>query len=179
MNSTQAYALSKTYVDDSIRGIVGVLAGKNCTIKSTDKVDGVTTIVFQWTADDGKVKTSQIQVKDGVDGTPIYTYTAGTTYHVGDLVIYDNQWYRCISEHVAPATFDPSKFEGIGSAEGSYGLAATEADLPSGFGADDKKVYFVIEDGTFWLWNGIEWEQQSPSLPLTNEQLNTLLKILD
>lgn len=61
-------ALSKKYTDESLKGIAGTLAGKNCTIKSTTKTDGVTTVVFAWTADDGTEKTTTIQVNDGVDG---------------------------------------------------------------------------------------------------------------
>lgn len=60
--------LSKKYTDESLKGITGTLAGKNCTIKSATKVDGVTTVVFAWTADDGTEKTTTIQVNDGVDG---------------------------------------------------------------------------------------------------------------
>ena len=59
--------LSKKYTDESIKGITGVLAGKNCTIKSATKADGVTTVVFAWTADDGTEKTTTIQVNDGTD----------------------------------------------------------------------------------------------------------------
>lgn len=57
--------LSKKYTDKSLQDITGTLAGKNCTIKSTTKVDGVTTVVFAWTADDGTEKTTTIQVNDG------------------------------------------------------------------------------------------------------------------
>lgn len=60
--------LSKKYTDESLKDITGTLAGKNCTIKSATKVDGVTTVVFAWTADDGTEKTTTIQVNDGVDG---------------------------------------------------------------------------------------------------------------
>lgn len=60
--------LSKKYTDESLKGITGTLAGKNCTIKSATKADGVTTVVFAWTADDGTEKTTTIQVNDGVDG---------------------------------------------------------------------------------------------------------------
>ena len=61
-------AKAKKYTDDSIEGISGVLKGKNCTIKSIEKIDGVNTITFQWTADDGIVKTSTMQVADGIAG---------------------------------------------------------------------------------------------------------------
>lgn len=57
--------LSKKYTDKSLKGITGALDGKNCTIKSATKTDGVTTVVFAWTADDGTEKTTTIQVNDG------------------------------------------------------------------------------------------------------------------
>lgn len=57
--------LSKKYTDKSLKGITGTLDGKNCTIKSATKTDGVTTVVFAWTADDGTEKTTTIQVNDG------------------------------------------------------------------------------------------------------------------
>ena len=60
-----SYILAKKYTDNSIQGISGVLAGKNCTIKSTSKTDGVTTIVFEWTADSGDTRTTSIEIKDG------------------------------------------------------------------------------------------------------------------
>ena len=66
--SVEAVAVAKKYTDNSIKGISGTLAGKNCTIKSIQKVDGVSTITFEWTADDGTVKTSTMNVVDGKDG---------------------------------------------------------------------------------------------------------------
>ena len=60
--------LSKKYTDESLKGITGALAGKNCTIKLATKADGVTTVVFAWTADDGTEKTTTIQVNDGAKG---------------------------------------------------------------------------------------------------------------
>lgn len=60
--------LSKKYTDESLKGITGALVGKNCTIKSATKADGVTTVVFAWTADDGTEKTTSIQVNDGAKG---------------------------------------------------------------------------------------------------------------
>lgn len=60
--------LSKKYTDESLKGITGTLAGKNCTIKSATKIDGVTTVVFAWTADDGTEETTTIQVNDGAKG---------------------------------------------------------------------------------------------------------------
>lgn len=63
-----AFAKAKKYTDDSLGGVDGILKGKNCTIKSIEKIDGVNTVTFQWTADDGTVKTSTMQVADGIAG---------------------------------------------------------------------------------------------------------------
>lgn len=68
MIAEEAYALSKSFTNNSIKGITGALAGKNCTIKSATKTDDVTTVVFAWTADDGTEKTTSIQVNDGAKG---------------------------------------------------------------------------------------------------------------
>ena len=68
MIAEEAYVLSKSFTNNSIKGITGALAGKNCTIKSATKTDGVTTVVFAWTADDGTEKTTTIQVNDGAKG---------------------------------------------------------------------------------------------------------------
>ena len=62
------FGAARSYVDDSIADTVGVLAGKNCTIASTTKTGNITTVVFNWTADDGTSKTTSIQVADGVKG---------------------------------------------------------------------------------------------------------------
>ena len=67
MIAEEAYVLSKSFTNNSLKGITGALAGKNCTIKSATKADGVTTVVFAWTADDGTEKTTTIQVNDGTD----------------------------------------------------------------------------------------------------------------
>ena len=88
------YAQSKKYTDGSILGIDGVLRGKNCTIKSIEKIDGVNTVTFQWTADDGTVKTSTMQVLDGLPVTTeaitsnvsIGSITPGKTYPIGTEV---------------------------------------------------------------------------------------------
>lgn len=84
-------AKAKKYTDDSIEGTSGVLKGKNCTIKSIEKIDGVNTVTFQWTADDGSVKTSTMQVLDGLPVTTeaitsnvsIGSITPGKTYPAG------------------------------------------------------------------------------------------------
>lgn len=82
-----SYILAKKYTDKSILGISGVLSGKNCTIQSINKVDGLTTVTFKWTADDGTVRTSSIQVKDGE--TPTITVTPTATGNVVRFVTND------------------------------------------------------------------------------------------
>lgn len=85
------YARSKKYTDTSIEGTTGVIAGKNCTIESVVKEDGVNTVTFKWTADNGDVRRTTMRVNDGVAGKGIIgvsidennyiviTYVDGTT----------------------------------------------------------------------------------------------------
>lgn len=85
--SVEAVSVAKKYTDNSILGIAGVLAGKNCKIKSITKSGDINTVVYEWTADDGTTKTSQMLVKDGVsvvdtidneDGTFKFVLSDGT-----------------------------------------------------------------------------------------------------
>lgn len=75
-------AKAKKYTDDSIEGTSGVLRGKNCTIKSIEKIDGVNTVTFQWTADDGSVRTSTMQV---LDGLPVTTEAITSNVSIGSI----------------------------------------------------------------------------------------------
>ena len=45
---------------------------------------------------------------------------------------------------------------------GNYGIVELVTDLPSTFGASDRKIYFVIEENSFYLWQGTSWEIQQP-----------------
>ena len=108
-----SYILSRKYVDNSISGISGVLAGKNCTIYSSTKSGDTTTIVFKWTADDGTEKTTEIQVKDGE--TPTIT---STEIEGGHTITF--------------ATTDPSQsvsFNVMDGAEGQRGVSVIRADV--------------------------------------------------
>ena len=71
-----SWLLARKYCDNSIKGISGVLSGKNCTINSATKSGNLTTVVFKWTADDGTTRTTQIEVKDGE--TPAFSSVAIT-----------------------------------------------------------------------------------------------------
>lgn len=63
------YAFIKKYVDNSIEGTSGALAGKNCTIQSTAAITGGTRVTFAWTNDNGVAQTSYIDVMNGTNGT--------------------------------------------------------------------------------------------------------------
>lgn len=63
-----AFSLAKSYTDNSIAGTEGVIAGKNCTIKSIVKNGDTNTITFEWTADDGTTRTETMSIKDGATG---------------------------------------------------------------------------------------------------------------
>lgn len=67
ISGLQAFALSKTYTEDILRGIT-LIEGKPCTIYAIDKIEGGTKITYKWTADDGTEKTSYMTVMDGEKG---------------------------------------------------------------------------------------------------------------
>lgn len=69
MNAIVALRMAKEYVDQSISG-GGASVGKNVTISSIDKIEGGNRITFQYTLDNGDVKTSTLDVMDGIDGKP-------------------------------------------------------------------------------------------------------------
>lgn len=161
----KAYILAKKYVDESLVS-VGALKGASCQIQSSTKHDGRTTIVFKWEASDGTTRTTSIDV---LDGTPIYEYTPGDTYKYGDLVIYEAMFYRCVTDCVAGPTLDPTYFAEIGSPDGNYDIVNDSTQLPSVFTPADRKLYFSISDGFFWLWDGYNWIEQTPNYATTSE----------
>ena len=172
--SIPTYPLSKKYTNDTADAL-GAVKGSPCTIKSTTHQYGVTTIVFEWKGYSGTTEETTIQV---YDGTPIYVWQSGNTYHYGDLAIYESCFYRCIVEN-HDIVFDNTKWNEIGSPDGSYDIVQSAASLPQTFTAADRKMYYSIEDGLFWLWDGTQWVKQDTTASLTTAQLNTLLDMLD
>ena len=61
--------LANDYTDESLLG-GGSLVGKNVTISSITPIEGGNRITFQYTLDNGDVKTSTLDVMDGIDGKP-------------------------------------------------------------------------------------------------------------
>jgi len=120
-----SYVLSKKYTDNSIKGTSGVLAGKNCTIESSTYESGINTIVFKWTADDGSVRRTTIQVRDGESGS-------------------------------------------------DYGIVQSESQLPE-LTAEEQKMFYVVDDEAFYLWDGTTWSVQSTQIEsITNSMIDAL-----
>ena len=163
--SAVTYALSKSYTDKSLIGM-GALKGAPCKIKSITKRDGLNIIIFEWKDDLDQVHESTLEVEDG---TPIYTWTSGNSYEYGDLVIYESSFYRCTTPN-SDVTFNESHWSAIGSPDGAYGLVDTNSDLPVRFTTADRKLYYVIEEGIFYLWNGTAWEKQT----ISNDDIDAL-----
>lgn len=163
--SAVTYALSKKYTNETAIQFGG-LKGAPCKIKSVTKKDGQNIIVFEWKNDEGETRESTLTVDDG---TPIYTWTPGDSYEYGDLVIYESSFYRCTTPN-SDSTFNPAHWSAIGSPDGAYGLVDTQSELPARFTTADRKLYYVIEDGIFYLWNGTEWEPQR----ISNEDIDAL-----
>lgn len=147
-----SWLLSRRYTDMSIIGL-GAIRGANCTVKDIVHQDGTNTVTFEWTGTDGTTKTRDMVV---YDGTPIYVWESGNTYHYGDLAIYESQFYRCIVEN-NDVTFDSTKWNEIGSPDGNYDIVQSTNLLPARFTAADRKLYYVIDENCFYLWNGTAW----------------------
>ena len=56
---------ARRYIDSSIAGIDGVLAGKNCKIQSVEDITGGHRITFSWNDDEGVARTTTVDVMDG------------------------------------------------------------------------------------------------------------------
>ena len=164
-----SYVLSKKFTEDTVIGL-GAIKGANCTIKSIVHQDGINTVTFEWTGTDGTVKTSEMIVNDG---TPIYTWISGNHYLYGDLVIYASAFYRCIHEN-SDVTFDSSHWNEIGSPDGNYDIVESATELPPRFTSADRKMYYVIDEGAFYLWTGTEWELQERCI--SNEEIDALFE---
>lgn len=151
-----SWLLSRKYCDNAIVGL-GAIRGANCTIKNIVHQDGINTVTFEWTGTDGTTKTRDMVV---YDGTPIYVWESGNTYHYGDLAIYESQFYRCIVEN-SDVIFDDTKWNEIGSPDGNYDIVQSKVLLPARFTAADRKLYFVIDECLFYLWDGTQWVAQT------------------
>jgi hypothetical protein len=163
--SAVTYAVSKHYTDETAIQFGG-LKGAPCKIKSITKKDGQNTIIFEWTNDDGETRESTLIVEDG---TPIYQWRPNQRYEYGDLVIYESNFYRCTTPNNDPV-FVESHWSAIGSPDGSYGLVNTKDELPARFTTADRKMYYVAEEGIYYLWNGTKWEPQI----ISNEDIDAL-----
>ena len=164
-----SYIMSRKYVDDTVIGL-GFLKGANATIKSIVHQDGVNIVTFEWTATDGTVQTQEMIVKDG---TPIYAWESGESYNVGDIAIYNSAFYVCTVAN-SDVTFNPSKWNPIGSADSSFGIVDNNTLLPSGLSSTDRKLFYVINEAVFYLWNGTIWEVQERDI--TNAEIDALFE---
>jgi len=166
--SAVTYALSKKYTDETAAQFGG-LKGAPCKVKSVVKENGQNIITLEWKNDEGETRESKVYVDDG---TPIYTWEPNFQYEYGDLAIYQSCFYRCITAN-SDAVFDDTKWNEIGSPDGNYDLVTTAADLPIRFTPADRKMYYVIDEGIFYLWNGEEWVGQEPAT-ISNDDIDAL-----
>lgn len=155
------YALSRKYTDNSIAGTSGVLAGKNCTIASITPVDGGNLVTFEWVADDSTTHTDTMFVQDGILGENDIapTYDSTVTYSEGNLVVYNNELYRCTS--ATTGEFDPSDWESISIneilSEIEIALAgkADSGDVPTSLSQlSDDSAHRLVTDTEKATWNG-------------------------
>ena len=162
-----SYILSKKYTNDTVIGL-GAIKGANAIVKNIVHEDNTNIVTFEWTATDGTIQTQEMIVKDG---TPIYAWESGESYNVGDIAIYNSAFYVCTVAN-SDVTFNPSKWNPIGSADSSFGIVDNNTLLPSGLSPTDRKLFYVINEAVFYLWNGTIWEVQEREI--TNAEIDAL-----
>lgn len=96
----------------------------------------------------------------GTDGTPIYYWTSGDSYKENDIVINDDCFYRCLNEN-SDLIFDPFKWKQLDSSDGSFGIVQSEADLPHTYTITDRKMYYCVDEDSFYYWDGVKWNKKA------------------
>ena len=170
--SVVTYALCKKYTDDTASQFGG-LKGAPCKVKSVEKENGQSVITLEWKNDEGATQESYVYVNDGVT-----QWAPDRPYAIGDLVIYDNILYSCITPN-NDHTFNPSKWTSIsgGSAETDYYIVDLQSSIPVSFASTERKIYYCLEDSNFHLWDGTAWSIISSDIKkreLTQAQYDAL-----
>ena len=150
--SAVTYALSKKYTDKTVIGLGG-LKGAPCKVKSVVKTDGRSVVTLEWKGDDGSTQTSNVYVDDGVS-----VWLSGRSYIVNDIVVKDDILYICKTAN-SDVTFDKTKWAIVGGGGKDYYIINTLAERPSTLDPSDRKIYFCIQTGLFYLWDGIKWSE--------------------
>lgn len=156
--SVATFALAKNYTDETVAQFGG-LKGAPCKIKSIIKENGQNIITLEWKNDEGETREEQMYVDDG---TPIYTWEPNYQYKNGDLAIYQSCFYQCAIPNQDVA-FDPLKWNSVGNANSNYDIIEHKADLPQNLTSADRKMYYCIDEESFYLWNGEDWVAQQPT----------------
>lgn len=60
-----------------------------------------------------------------------------------------------------------------GDGNSNYGIVASSDLLPNDLEVSDRKLYYSIADGFFWLWDGTKWAEQQPK-SITDEFIDSL-----
>lgn len=168
--SAVTYALAKNYAKkyvDETAAQFGALKGANCTIKSIVKENGQSIVTFEWKNDKGETRESILYVDDG---TNITVWTPGTHYQYGDIALYGDAFYRCITEN-EDIVFDSLKWNSIGSPDGDYDIVQSSSLLPPRYTPADRKMYYCIEEDCFYFWDGYKW---SPISAVAKASADTL-----
>lgn len=162
---------SNKYTDDSIAGIGGVLAGKNCTIESTTKVGSITTVVFKWTADDSTAHTSSIQIEDGAKGDTGDTGIDGTNGISPHIDETTNNWF-------IGTTDTGIKAIGIDGTNGSNGTNGVDGvGIQSVIDNNDDTFTVTLTNGAFTIIDKIDTiNSDNVTQGITNLYINTTEK---
>lgn len=142
-------ALIKRNTTYSVNDIVNTKYGTKlkCTTAGTTSTDP---LILDGTSliTDGTV-VWEVQ-EEGGSGQGLVDYAPNTSYNVGDIVIYDDKIYRCITAHTSTSTFDSTKWQKIGDEVfigATSSLSGEEGIVPQPTTSDISK--FLCGDGTW------------------------------
>ena len=167
--SAVTYALARKYTDETADQFGG-LKGAPCQVQSVVKTDGQSVITLVWKNDAGETKESEVYVNDG-----IRPWIGGNDYEVGDLVVYNNMIYMCLTANDDP-TFVKTNWQEIGGSCDYY-IIDKASSLPMDLTAAQRKIYYCLDDGKFHLWDGSKWTSISSGVKireLTQAEYNAL-----
>lgn len=65
------------------------------------------------------------------------------------------------------------------SGDANYKIVSTASELPNDLTIADRKMYYVIDEKAFYLWNGTAWVKTVEVVePLTNTQMSNLINLI-
>lgn len=158
MTALEAYVLAKKIAISAVSGIKN-LSVDGTTLKIETNDGNVLDMVFPVPADGRGIESAVINS----DSHLIITYDDGQTEDAGVIEGADVEVTQLLNKGVKIAKIkvgddvtDLYAPEG-GSGNSDFNIIDLYSSLPDDLTSEDRKMYFCIENGNFYLWDGTQW----------------------